>query len=140
MTEPNERSDFNKKVIEEFRANGGKVGGPFEGAPMVLLTTIGAKSGNQTTTPLVYKQDGDRIVIFASMGGAPKHPAWYHNLVANPQVIIEVGSERSGATAEVITGPEHDRIYAEQATIMPGFAEYQAKTTRVIPVVALKRS
>ncbi len=133
-------NDFNKKIIEEFRANGGKVGAPFEGAPMVLLTTIGAKSGNQTTTPLVYKQDGERIVIFASAAGAPKHPAWYHNLVANPQVIIEVGNERTGATAEEITGPERDRIYAEQATIMPGFAEYQAKTTRVIPVVALNRT
>ncbi|MCU1501923.1 MAG: nitroreductase family deazaflavin-dependent oxidoreductase [Ilumatobacteraceae bacterium] len=137
MSEPNE---FNKKIIEEFRAHGGKVGGPFEGAPMVLLTTIGAKSGNQTTTPLVYKQDGDRIVIFASAAGAPKHPAWYHNLVANPQVIIEVGSARSGATAEVVTGDERDRIYAEQAAIMPGFAEYEAKTTRVIPVVALHRN
>jgi deazaflavin-dependent oxidoreductase (nitroreductase family) len=133
-------SDFNKRVIEEFRAHGGKVGGPFEGAPMVLLTTIGAKSGTQYTTPLVYKHDGDRIIVFASMAGAPKNPAWFHNLVANQQVIVEVGSERYGAKAEVLTGDERDRIYAEQAAAMPAFADYQRKTERVIPVVALRRA
>jgi deazaflavin-dependent oxidoreductase (nitroreductase family) len=133
-------SEFNDKIIAEFRAHNGKVGPPFEGAPMVLLTTIGAKSGAQLVTPLVYKQEGDRIIVFASAAGAPKHPAWYHNLVANPQVIVEVGAERYGAKAEVITGDEHDRIYAEQAAIMPGFAEYQEKTERVIPVIALSRA
>jgi deazaflavin-dependent oxidoreductase (nitroreductase family) len=133
-------SDFNAKIIEEFRAHGGKVGGPFEGAPMVLLTTIGAKSGTQRTTPLVYLPDGDRVVVFASMAGAPTNPAWYHNLVANPSVIIEVGDQRSGATATVLTGEERDRLYAEQASRMPAFAEYQAKAGRVIPVVALERS
>ena len=133
-------SDFNAKIIEEFRAHGGKVGGPFEGAPMVLLTTIGAKSGTQRTTPLVYLPDGDRVVVFASMAGAPTNPAWYHNLVANPSVIIEVGDQRSGATATVLTGEERDRLYAEQASRMPAFAEYQAKAGRVIPVVALERN
>lgn len=133
-------SEFNDRIIAEFRAHAGKVGPPFEGAPMVLLTTIGAKSGAQLTTPLVYKQEGERVVVFASAAGAPKHPAWYHNLVANPQVIVEVGDERYGAKAEVITGDERYRIYAEQATIMPGFAEYQQKTDRIIPVVALDRA
>jgi deazaflavin-dependent oxidoreductase (nitroreductase family) len=133
-------SDFNAKIIEEFRAHGGKVGGPFEGAPMVLLTTVGAKSGTQRTTPLVYLPDGDRVVVFASMAGAPTNPAWYHNLVANPSVIIEVGDQRSEATATVLTGEERDRLYAEQASRMPAFADYQAKAGRVIPVVALERS
>ncbi|MEO5898599.1 MAG: nitroreductase family deazaflavin-dependent oxidoreductase [Ilumatobacteraceae bacterium] len=133
-------SEFNDRIIAEFRAHAGKVGPPFEGAPMVLLTTVGAKSGAQLTTPLVYKQEGERIVVFASAAGAPKHPAWYHNLVANAQVIVEVGAERYGAKAEVITGADRDRIYAEQATIMPGFAEYQDKTDRIIPVVALSRA
>ena len=133
-------SEFNDKIIAEFRAHNGKVGPPFEGAPMVLLTTIGAKSGAQLVTPLVYKQEGDHIVVFASAAGAPKHPAWYHNLVANPQVIVEVGAERYGAKADVITGDERDRIYAEQAAIMPGFAEYQEKTERTIPVIALDRA
>ena len=133
-------SDFNAKIIEEFRAHGGKVGGPFEGAPMVLLTTVGAKSGTQRTTPLVYLPDGDRVVVFASMAGAPTNPAWYHNLVANPSVIIEVGDQRSEATATVLTGEERDRLYAEQASRMPAFADYQAKAGRVIPVVALERN
>jgi deazaflavin-dependent oxidoreductase (nitroreductase family) len=132
-------SDFNAKIIEEFRANGGIVGGPFEGAPMVLLTTTGAKSGEQRTSPLVYLPDGDRVVIFASKAGAPTHPAWYHNLKANPAVQVEVGSERYPATAVEITGPERDALFAKQVERMPGFKTYEEATTRVIPVIALVR-
>jgi deazaflavin-dependent oxidoreductase (nitroreductase family) len=133
-------NDFNQDVIKQFRANGGKVGPPFEGAPMLLLTTTGAKSGQQRTTPLVHTRDGDDIVVLASKGGAPSHPAWYHNLVANPEVTLEVGTDRFKARARVATGEEHDRLFAAQAKLMPNFAEYQQKTTRRIPVVVLKRT
>jgi deazaflavin-dependent oxidoreductase (nitroreductase family) len=134
-------SDFNAKIIEEFRAHNGKVGGPFEGAPMVLVTTVGAKSGQQRTTPLVYLPEGDRVVIFASAAGAPKHPAWYHNLMANPSVIAEVGDQRYEATATEVTGDERARLYAEQVSRMPGFADYEAKAgERIIPVIALDRA
>jgi deazaflavin-dependent oxidoreductase (nitroreductase family) len=136
MTEPN---DWNRRIIEEFRTNKGKVGGPFEGAPLLLLTTTGAKSGQQRTTPLVYMADGDRMLIFASKAGAPTNPDWYHNLVAHPQVTVEVGTETLNVTAVVITGEERDRLYAKQAAINPGFAEYETKTTRKIPVIALER-
>lgn len=132
-------SDWNTQIIEEFRANKGKVGGPFEGAHMLILTTTGAKTGKRHVTPLVYLPDGDRLIIIASAAGAPKHPAWYHNLVANPQVTVEVGEDSFEATAVVITGEERDQLYAKQVEVMPGFAEYQAKTTRVIPVIALQR-
>ena len=130
---------FNQAIIEEFRANGGKVGGQFEGAPMLLLTTTGAKTGRRLTSPVVYARDGDRLLIFASNAGVPTHPAWYHNLVANPTVTVEVGAETFEARATVVTGEERDRLYAEQAKRMPGFATYQQNTTRVIPVVALER-
>jgi deazaflavin-dependent oxidoreductase (nitroreductase family) len=134
-------SDFNAKIIEEFRAHNGIVGGPFEGAPMVLVTTVGAKSGQQRTTPLVYLPEGDRVVIFASAAGAPKNPAWYHNLVANPSVIAEVGDQRYEATASEITGDERARLYAEQVSRMPGFADYEVKAgERTIPVIALDRA
>lgn len=136
MTSPN---DWNKSIIEEFRANAGNVGGRFQGAPMVLLTTTGAKSGDRLTTPLVSLPDGDRLLVFASKGGAPKHPAWYHNLVANPTVTVEYGTETFEAEAKVITGEEHDRLYARQVAAFPGFGDYQKNTTRVIPVVALNR-
>jgi deazaflavin-dependent oxidoreductase (nitroreductase family) len=132
-------SDFNAKIIEEFRANHGKVGGGFDGAPMVLITTTGAKSGEERTNPLVYLSDGDRVVIFASKAGAPTSPDWYHNLVANPRVGVEIGDETFSAEASEVKGEERDRLYAKQASIMPGFAEYQAKTDRVIPVVVLTR-
>jgi deazaflavin-dependent oxidoreductase (nitroreductase family) len=133
-------NDYNQRITEEFRANGGKVGGDFKGAPMVLLTTTGAKSGNAHTTPLDYLQDGDRVVVFASMGGAPKHPAWYHNIVANPDVTVEVGTEMYRARATVITGPERDELFARQAARFDAFNQYQQRTTRVIPVVALTRA
>lgn len=140
MSTPPNMNDFNKRVIEEFRANEGKVGGPFEGRPVMLLTTTGARSGRRFTLPLVYQPDGERIVIFASKAGAPKHPDWYHNLVANPVVTVEIGPGSFDATATVITGPERDQLYARQAELMPQFGEYQQKTTRVIPVIVLERA
>jgi deazaflavin-dependent oxidoreductase (nitroreductase family) len=133
------QNDFNQRIIAEFHANGGTVGGPFAGAPMLLLTTTGAKSGTLRTTPLVYLSDGGRFIVIASKGGAPTHPAWYHNLVAHPDVTVEVGSETLPVRAAVLSGEERDRLYARQAGLRPAFAEYQAKTTRRIPVVALER-
>jgi deazaflavin-dependent oxidoreductase (nitroreductase family) len=132
-------NDFNEQIISEFRANAGKVGGPFEGAPMVLLTTTGAKSGKKHTTPLVYLAEGDRMYVIASKAGAPTNPAWYHNLVANPRVTVEQGTDTYEADAVVLKGDERDRVFAAQVAVMPGFAEYQAKTTRVIPVIELQR-
>ncbi len=134
MPDPN---DFNQGIIAEFRANAGKVGGGFAGAPMVLLTTTGAKSGKRNTTPLVCLEDGGRIVVFASKGGAPTNPAWYHNLRAHPTVTVEFGAETFEAQAEEVLGDERDALYRRQAERFPGFAEYEAKTTRRIPVVAL---
>jgi deazaflavin-dependent oxidoreductase (nitroreductase family) len=136
MTDPN---DWNRAIIEEFRANGGKVGGQFAGAPLLLLTTTGAKTGRRLTTPVMYTDDGERLLVYASKAGAPTNPAWYHNLVANPRVTVEVGNEQFEATAAVITGEERDRLYERHAQQYPGFAEYQAKTSRSIPVVALRR-
>ncbi|GCE14708.1 nitroreductase family deazaflavin-dependent oxidoreductase [Tengunoibacter tsumagoiensis] len=132
-------NDWNRQVIEEFRANGGKVGGQFTGFPLLLLTTTGAKSGQRRTAPLAYLPDGDRFVIFASKAGAPTNPDWYYNLVANPQVTLEVGGETFEAIAHIATGEERDRLYNAQATKYNNFAEYQAKTTRLIPVVVLER-
>ncbi|MCX5231714.1 nitroreductase/quinone reductase family protein [Streptomyces sp. NBC_00233] len=136
--------DFNRQVIEEFRATGGRVGGMFEGAALLLLTTTGARSGRAHTNPAVYVRDGARLLVFASNAGGPKHPAWFHNLSADPYVTVELGTpegtvERFGATAVVTEGEERDRLYAEQAERDPGFAAYQAATDRVIPVVALHR-
>ncbi|GHO42391.1 nitroreductase family deazaflavin-dependent oxidoreductase [Ktedonospora formicarum] len=132
-------SDWNKQIIEEFHANGGKVGGPFEGVPLLLLTTTGAKSGKSHTTPLAYFIDGDRFLIVASFAGAPKHPAWYHNILTHPQVSIELGVESYNLTATVITGEERERLWSMITTQNPVFAGYQTKTTRKIPVVALQR-
>ncbi len=132
--------DFNQKIIAEFRANHGVVGGPFQGAPMLLVTHTGARSGTQRTTPLVHTRDGDRYVIIASKGGAPDNPDWYHNLKANPRATVEVGDERFEADAEVYPdGPERDRLFATMAEAMPNFRDYANNTTRVIPVVALTR-
>lgn len=132
-------SDWNDQVIAEFRANEGKVGGPFKGAPLLLLTTTGAKSGQKRISPLMYLPDGDRMLIFASKGGAPTNPDWYHNLLAHPQATVEAGTETFNVKATVLTGEERDRLYAEQAKRFTGFADYQEKTTRKIPVVALER-
>ena len=134
-----EKNDWNRQTIEAFRANGGKVSGMGEGTPLLLLTTTGAKSGQRHTTPTMYLRDGDRLLIFASKQGAPTNPDWYHNLVTHPQVTVEVGSETYEATATILTGEERDRLYARQAELYPQFGEYQANTTREIPVVALER-
>jgi deazaflavin-dependent oxidoreductase (nitroreductase family) len=131
--------NWNEKIIDEFRENDGKVGGPFDGAPLLLLTTTGAKSGELRTNPMMYLVDGDRLLVFASKSGAPTNPDWYHNLVANPTASVEVGGEHYDVNATVLTGDERDRHYARQAELYPGFAEYQEKTTRTIPVVALER-
>jgi deazaflavin-dependent oxidoreductase (nitroreductase family) len=132
--------DFNATVIEEFRANHGKVGGGFEGAPMVLLTTTGAKTGRRRTNPLVPLVDGDRLYVFASKGGAPRDPDWYRNLVAHPEVEVEYGDERFDARAVTVTGEERDRLYAAQVQAQPGFGDYEKRTDRVIPVVELRRT
>ncbi|HZE06421.1 MAG TPA: nitroreductase family deazaflavin-dependent oxidoreductase [Solirubrobacteraceae bacterium] len=130
-------TDFNAQIIEEFRANAGRVGGPFENATLLLLHHTGAKSGTSRVTPVVYLRDGDRYVIFASKAGADTNPAWYHNLRAHPEVTIEVGTDTIRAVAEEATGEERDRLYRTQAERSPQFAEYERKTDRVIPVVVL---
>src|SRR5579884_2226562 len=132
-------NDFNQRVIEEFRANHGKVGGQFDNMPLLLLTTTGAKTGRALTKPLCYTRDGDRIVLIASYAGAPKNPAWFNNLVANPMVTVELGGERFQARASVVDGAERQRLYDNQARQMAIFADYQKKTTRQIPVVVLQR-
>jgi len=129
--------DWNSKIIEEFRANEGKVGGPFAGAPVLLLHTTGAKTGRPRVNPMMYRDlDGHRYV-FASKAGADTNPDWYWNLVAHPDVTVEVGPGTYEATAVPVTGEDRDRIYAGQARQYPGFAEYEQKTSRVIPVVEL---
>lgn len=139
MTDMN---DFNTQIVEEFRANDGVVGGPFAGSPMLLLTTTGRKSGRSRTTPLVYHAGEGTVTayVFGSKAGAPTAPDWYLNLVANPVVSVELGAERFEATATDVTGADRDRIYASQAEKFANFAEYQEKTTRVIPVIALTRT
>ncbi len=132
-------SDWNKQIIEEFRSHGGKVGGPFKGAPLLLLTTTGARSGMARTTPVMYLPDGDRLIIFATNAGASTNPDWYHNLMALPKATVEVGSETFEVKAVEVTGEERDQLYARQAALFPGFADYEAKTTRRIPVIALRR-
>ena len=132
-------NDWNEKIIEEFRANEGRVGGPFEGAPMVLVTSTGEKTGKPRTNPLMYLPDGDRVVIFASYGGAPENPQWFNNLVANPEATAEVGTETFKVRAVVTEGEERDRLFEEQKKRYPQFAEYETKTDRKIPVVALER-
>ena len=134
-----ELNDFNQRVISEFRANQGKVGGQLANMPVLLLTTTGAKSGRTLTKPLVYTTDGDRIVVLASFAGGPKNPPWYHNLVANPVATVELGSERFRVQAAVTAGEERQRLFDRQAAQMPIFAEYQQKNTRQIPVIVLKR-
>jgi deazaflavin-dependent oxidoreductase (nitroreductase family) len=130
--------DFNTKVIMEFRANGGKVGGPFEGAPMVLLHHHGAKSGTERVNPLMYQQVGDSIAIFASAAGAPRDPQWFRNLVAHPEVTIEVGTSTRKARARVAEGDERDSIWTAQKENYPQFADYEKNAApRVIPVIVL---
>ncbi len=131
---------FNRGIIEEFRANGGTVGGQFEGSPMALLTTTGAKSGEPRVAPLVYLPYGDEYVVIASKGGAPTHPDWFHNLVANPKAHLEVGTESFDVEARITEEDERAELYAEQVAKFPGFAEYVTNASpRVIPVVVLRR-
>ena len=133
-------SDWNSKIIEEFRAKKGKGVGPF-GDHLLILTTQGARSGREHTVPLAFHRDGDSYIVIASMGGAPKHPAWYHNVVATGQAQVEVGDETFNVRATPVpSGPERDRLYAQQAALMPGFWEYEKKTSRVIPAVVLERA
>lgn len=129
--------DFNARNIDEFRANHGRLGGNFEGAPVLLLHSIGAKSGEERVSPMMYMADGDRYLVFASAAGADRNPAWYWNLTAHPDVSIEVGDQRLDVRAVELTGADRDVKYAEQAKRYPGFADYQRKTTRTIPVIAL---
>ena len=130
-------ADFNAKVIEEFRANEGRVGGMFEGVPLLLLHHTGARSGTQLVNPLAYQSDDGRYVVFASKGGAPTNPAWYHNLKAHPDVSIEVGADTVAVTATEAGGEERERLYREQTERVPQFAEYQQRTERLIPVMLL---
>ena len=136
MDDPNNR---NQKIIDEFRANAGKVGGYFAGKTLLILHTVGAKSGEERVNPTAYTTDGDRLVIIASKGGAPTHPNWYYNILANPLVTVEVGTERFQAQAAVASEPERSRLYQKMVDMMPGFAEYERKTSRVIPVITLTR-
>jgi deazaflavin-dependent oxidoreductase (nitroreductase family) len=135
----NSVNDFNTQIINEFRANEGKVGGPFAGATVLLLTHTGAKSGKKRTNPLVYLSHGDRMYVFASKGGAATNPDWYHNLLANPAATVEVGTETYEVAAKPVTGEERDRIFGIQSDLRPVFAEYQRNTRRRIPVVELVR-
>jgi deazaflavin-dependent oxidoreductase (nitroreductase family) len=131
---------WNEQIIDEFRANEGRVGGMFEGAPMIIIHHVGAKSGTVRESPLVYfPQDDGRIMIIASKGGAPTNPDWYHNLKANPEFDVEVGTETFRVKSEEITGEERDALYASAVVIRPGFGEYQEKTSRTIPVFMLTR-
>jgi len=131
--------DLNGGVIEEFRANGGQCGGRWEGNPMVLLSTVGARSGQPRTSPLTYTSDGDRIVLIASRAGDQRHPDWYHNLVANPEVVIELGAERFAALATVADEPERTQLLDARIAEMPRFGGYVEMTERTIPVVVISR-
>ena len=132
-----DRNDWNRDIIEQFRANAGTVGGQFEGIPLLILHTKGAKSGAERLNPLAYLEFEGRMFIFASMGGAPKNPDWFYNLLANPEVSVEVGTSTHHVRAVPLSGEERDRIYTEQGTRVASFVEYQQKTSRVIPVVEL---
>ena len=140
MVDGTDFNEMNRKVIAEFRETGGKAGGMFEGKPLVLVHHAGAKSGTERIAPLVPLLHDDKIFIFASKGGADTNPDWYHNLVANPDTVVELGTETFPVTARVLSGAEHDEVYAKQSEVEPQFAEYQRNTTRVIPVFELVRT
>ena len=139
MTEIHDLNDWDRQIIEEFRANGGNVGGPFTGVPLLLLTTTGAKSGEPRTRPLAYLSEGGHIYVFAGNRGRPTNPNWYHNLVAHPDVTVELGTEKFEARASVVDSAEGDRLGSIQLQKLPGLAELQAKITRKVPVVLLER-
>jgi deazaflavin-dependent oxidoreductase (nitroreductase family) len=130
--------DWNTKIIEEFRANEGRVGGPFEGRPLLLLHSTGAKTGQERVNPLAYRREGNTYDVFASKGGAPTNPDWYHNLLANPEASIEVGNETVKVRARDLKGEERDAVWARQIVDAPGFGEYEEKSGRTIPVIALE--
>jgi deazaflavin-dependent oxidoreductase (nitroreductase family) len=133
-------NEFNRGVIEEFRAHGGRVSGAFEGTPILLLTSTGARSGEQRIAPVAYLRDGERLIVFASKAGAPDNPAWYHNVIADPDVTVEVGSETLKMRAQELHGDERDRLFAQQVRALPQFGEYAERTSRTIPVIALTRA
>jgi deazaflavin-dependent oxidoreductase (nitroreductase family) len=135
----NDMREYNRRLIEEFRATRQSSGVPLNGRPALLLTTTGARTGARRTTPMMYIPDGKRFLVIASNAGAPAHPAWYHNLVAHPDVTVEVGAETFDAVAVVTTGAERDRLWARIVSLHPFFADHQAKVTRQIPVIALER-
>lgn len=130
-------TDFNTKIIDEFRANDGKVGGPFEGVPLLLLHTTGARSGKERINPVAYQDLGGPIAVFASKAGADIHPDWYHNVIAHSAVTAEIGTSTRSFRARVAAGDERETIWSKQKQNFPGFAEYEAKTAREIPVVIL---
>ena len=132
-------NEWNKTIITEFRANDGKVGGQFASRSLLLLHTTGAKSGQLRINPLAYTTDGDHLVVIASKGGAPTNPDWYYNILANPLVMVEVGAEQFQARATIAAEPERTRLFDQMATVMPGFAEYQRNTSRILPVIVLTR-
>lgn len=143
MTEEQQPFDpaaFNQQIIDEFRANDGKVGGMFAGATMILLTTVGAKTGKERTAPLVCLEIDGKTVIIGSKGGADTHPAWYHNIRKNPRVTVEMGTEKYPAFADITPPEERDALFAKAAELAPGFGDYQAGTERVIPVITLRRA
>ena len=131
---------FNQQIIDEFRANGGKCGGRFEGNPMILLTMKGAKSGRELTSPLSYTADGDDCIVFASAGGSPKHPNWYHNIVAHPDIVIERGEEKYAARAILTEGADREAACNAMVENLPRFGDYQAAVDREIPVFRLRRA
>jgi deazaflavin-dependent oxidoreductase (nitroreductase family) len=131
-------SDWNSKIIEEFRANGGKVGGQFEGAPLLLLHTVGARTGQPRVNPMMYQPVPDGYAVFASKGGAPVNPDWYYNLLAHPRVTAEIGTGTADFLARVAEGEERERIWAAQKAAYPGFADYERNTSRQIPVIILE--
>jgi deazaflavin-dependent oxidoreductase (nitroreductase family) len=139
MSLPDGVNEWNKQIIAEFRENGGKVGGPFEGAHMILVHHLGAKSGTERVSPMVYFPDGEDMLIVASAAGQPKNPDWYHNLRAHPRVDVEVGTDTFPVAVEELPRAERDAKFAEISAAAPGFAEYQTKTDRVIPVLRLTR-
>ncbi len=132
-------NDWNRQIIEEFRTHGGKVGGPFEGTTLLLLTTTGKRSGHMRTNPLTSLRDGERLFIFAGNGGRPKHPDWYYNLLAHPQVMVEIGTEQFEVTAVLLEGEERDQVLAKEIQRHPAVADFEKKMTRKIPVVELVR-
>lgn len=132
-------NNFNAQTISEFRKNHGKVGGYFEGAPILLIHSVGARTERLHLVPVMYLKDGTRYLVFASKGGAPTHPDWFHNLKAHPDVEIEIGDDKIRVHAEEIKGPERDRLYGRQSQLYPQFAGYQQKTKRTIPVVAFTK-